>query len=191
IRYSKIYNVYENILISFLKPREELTPMIFPETGKKFNALVLTDILFTMMKKLDGVEAKILTLIFKSNGLTDFVSRRGAKGGVVDLGWALNVFSRFPARISSIFTLGHYMYDSNRDIRMFALIAFFEHDPARIALTLKNYHYKLMPRDYANIYDFAVRNSIDPAIFELLLKSKNRSVVNFGRHLLKLNGLKS
>jgi len=186
-KYAKIYNIYKNRLLQYLSPHKELVPMIFPDIEKKMNSKVLTDMIFNLMLKVDGTEAKIMTLIFRSNGLTDYVSKYGGKGSKRQLCRALNVFSRFPARISSIFTLGHYLYDKDRDVRMFALIAFFMHDPQRLSLTLKNYPYRLMMRDYANIYDFCVRNSSD-INYELLEKSRNKSVVNFSRQLIKLKG---
>jgi len=131
-----------------------------------------------------------LLLIFRSNCLSNELLEKYARGGTYRSLEMLSIFREVPAPASTMFMIGRYMCSKNQDVRMFALLALFNHDNKKIIPGLRNYSYPLCMRDYANIWSFISRRSISFRNAELLLTSKNKSVCAFGQKLTAFYGLK-
>lgn len=189
-RREKVAEQYDELICKYLAPADKLVPFTFPGLSRKVNREVLVSRIYTLTTHLTGVEKRMLVLMFRSNSLYMDIFSKYTKGSKNRLCKVLFLFNEIPAPNYGMFRIGHHMYSEDRNVRLFALIAYFNHDPKKVIPMLKSYPYDLAPRDFANIYAFISSNSVPMHNVELLLDSKNKTVALFGEKLMKIYGMK-
>ncbi len=180
---------YTRRLLECLQPQESLPVTRFPDTEYLFHRRLLIGLLTGLASSLDGVEYRILRLVFHENGLDRHVLTECRYRDDIHKIRALAVFIDIPMPAELVDELGRFRESRNHELRMTALLAWLNHDSATLFERLAGHSLALSDRECAGIYALARLRGVPLAGAGALLDSCNPSVARFGRRVLKLNGV--
>lgn len=189
-RFSRgIRETYTRKLCECLQPQDSLPDMVFPDIQYSFNRRILIRLLSDLTAMLEGVEGRILRLIFHENGLDFHILRECRIYNDFRKIHAMSVFVDIPIPDSLMKEVDRFMDSQNKELRMVALLVWLNREPESMMERLAGYPHELSDRSCANIYALAQRRYVSAAEARKLLDSPNLSVVRFGQRVLKLKGL--
>ena len=184
-----VRETYTEKLCQCLQPQNHLPDVIFPDIQYSFNRRVLVRLLTELTTMLEGVEGRILRLIFLENGLDYHILRECRLYNDFRKIHAMSVFIDIPITAGLMKETARFMDSQNNELRMVALLVWLNQEPETMIERLVEYPHELSDRDCANIYALAQRRYVPVTEAEKLVDSANPSVVRFGQRVLKLNGL--
>ena len=188
-RFSRgIRETYTRKLCECLQPQDHLPDMVFPDIQYSFNRRILIRLLTDLTAMLEGVEGRILRLIFHENGLDFHILRECRIYNDFRKIHAMSVFIDIPIPEGLMKEVSRFMDSQNNELRMVSLLVWLNREPETMLERLSGYPHALSDRDCANIYALAQRRYIPASEAEKLLDSPNLSVARFGKRVLKLNG---
>jgi len=182
-----VRETYTLKLCECLQPQDHLPEMVFPDIQYAFNRRVLIRLLVELSSMLEGVEGRILRLIFHENGLDFHILRECRLHNDYRKINAMSVFIDIPIPDHIQKELSRFFDSQNNELRMVALLVWLNREPETMMDRLAGYPHLLSDRDCANIYSLAQRRSVAYTEAEKLLASSNPSVVRFGERVLRLN----
>lgn len=184
-----VRETYTQRLCDCLRPQDTLPSMVFPDIEYSFNRRILVNLLSTLSPMLEGVESRILRLIFYDNGLEHHILRECRFQDDLRKIRSLSIFIDFPIPERLMTALSGLLNSRNNELRMVVLLAWLNQEPARIIDRLVEYPHELSDRECANIYALVQRRrDIPTQEAEKLFRSANPSVIRFGYRVLKLHG---
>lgn len=183
-----VRETYTRKLCECLQPQDSLPSMVFPDIEYAFNRRVLIRLLVNLTPMLEGVEGRILRLIFHDNGLDRHILQECRFYDDFRKIRSISVFIDIPIPADLMTEFSRFLDSRNNELRMVSLLVWLNQDPPEMLDRLAGYPHELSDRDCANIYALAQRRYIPVAEAEKLIHSPNPSVVRFGRRVLKLNG---
>ncbi len=178
---------YTRQLLECLQPGDTLPSTRFPDTEYLFHRRRLIELLGELSPMLEGVEHRILRLIFYNNDLDRHILQECRWKNELRKTRALSVFVDVPMPDELTDELGRFRDSANLELRMVALLAWLNHDPEALFERLAEHPHPLSDRECANIYALARRRGVALEGAGELLRSGNPSVIRFGRNVLKLN----
>lgn len=179
---------YTRQLLECLQPQDHLPYLVFPDIEYAFNRRVLIRLLVDLTVVLEGVEGRILILIFNDNGLYRHILRECRYKNDYRKIMAMSVFQDIRIPDYMMEELRRFLDSQNKELRMFSMLVWLNQEPEEMMDRLARYPHELSDRDCANINALAQRRTIFVSEAEKLLDSPNASVCRFGRRVLKLNG---
>ncbi len=189
-RFSRpIRESYTRRLLECLQPGDSLPTTRFPDTEYLFHRRRLIDLLGELSPMLEGVEHRILRLIFYDNDLDRHIVQECRWKNDFRKTRAVSVFVDVPMPDALTDELGRFRDSANLELRMVALLAWLNHDPTELFERLVEHPHPLSDRECANIYSLARRRGVPLGEAEKLLRSENPAVIRFGRRVLKMNAV--
>lgn len=179
---------YSRQLLECLQPNERLPEVRFPDIQYAFHRQTLLRLIGELYVMLDGIEARILRLIFLRNGLFHHILRECRNGSDYQKVRAISVYLDLPIQPDMMSEVSRYLDSENHELRMTSLLVWLNMDPATATEKLVGYPHALSPRESAHIFELFRRRGLPPGEADHLLASPNPSVVRLGRHILKQRG---
>ncbi len=176
---------YSRKLFDCLEPQERLPDVRFPDIRYAFHRQTLLSLIGELYVMLEGIEARILQLIFRTNGLYHHILRECRQGNDARKVRAISVYLNLPIRPAMMVEVSRYLDSENPELRMISLLVWLNMDPGTMTEKLIGYPHRLSPRDCAHIFDLFVRRCVPGNETARLLSSPNPSVVRLGKYLLK------
>jgi hypothetical protein len=137
---------------------------------------------------LEGIEARILRLIFLRNGLFHHILRECRHGDDHRKVRAISVYLDLPIQPDMMVEVSRWLDSENHELRMISLLVWLNMDPATLAEKLVGYPHTLSPRDCANIFNLFITRNLPAGDAARLLSSPNPSVARLGKYILKQRG---
>ena len=182
-----VRETYTMKLCECLQPQDSLPDVRFPDIQYLFHRRVLIRLIGDLTVMLEGVEARILQLVFHSNGLYHHILRECRTGNDMQKVRAISVYLDLPIQPNMMVEISRYLDSENHELRMVTLLIWLNMDPAGMIEKLVDYPHTLSDRDCANIYSLFNRRHVAPEEAVKLLESPNPSVLRFGKQVQKLS----
>ena len=185
----EVKEIYTQKLCECLQPQDHLPSLVFPDIEYSFNRRILIRLLVDLTVMLEGVEGRILLLIFHDNGLYGHILSECRYNNDHRKIRAMSVFQDIPIPDEVMNELERFLNSRNNELRMISLLVWLNQKPEEMMERLTRYPHELSDRDCANIYALAQRRYVPAMEAVKLLSSSNPTVSRFGKRVLKLKGL--
>lgn len=187
-KYSRnIKESYTRKLCECLQPQDQLPDVVFPDIQYSFNRRILLQLLSDLSVMLEGVEGRILRLIFHENGLDYHIQTECRLHDDHRKIRALSVFIDIPLPEGQMPELQRFLNSRNNELQMVALLVWLNQKPEEMAIRLSRYPHPLSDRECSNMYALGQRHALPISDVRYLLDSPNPYVRRFGRKVITIN----
>ena len=190
-RKRKIWELYKEILISYLNEQNELDVPYFPNLNHTVNKRVLIEQLYELANIIYGRKQIKLRYLYRDNNLQPYLLKKIKTGSWPIKSLYLKYLSIRPFRGEMVINLSRLTESANPEIRLYSQLAYISQYSEQALSFLKGYPHRLSEWDQMNLYETMIHNSIPiPDLYEYL-QSGNESVIVFALRLIRWYYLKS
>ncbi|MFW6101562.1 MAG: hypothetical protein ACOC90_09255 [Bacteroidota bacterium] len=187
----KVWELYKEILISYLNEQNELDVPHFPSLNYTTNRKILIEQLYELANIIYGRKQIKLRYVYRDNNLQPFLLKKIKKGPWPIRALYLKYLSIRPFRGEMMINLSKLTESPNPEVRLYSQLAYISQYSDQALSFLEGYHHTLSEWDQMNLYEAMIQNSIPiPDLYEYL-QSGNDSVVVFALRLIRWYYLKN
>jgi len=190
-RKRKIWELYKEILISYLNEQNELDVPYFPGLHRDANKRILIEQLYELAYIIYGRMQIKLRYVYRDNNLQPYLLKKIRTGAWPIKALYLKYLSIRPFRGEMLINLSKLTESSNPEVRLYSQLAYISQYSDQALSFLEGYSHILTEWDQMNLYETMIHNSIPlPDLYEYL-RSGNESVIVFALRLIRWYYLKS
>lgn len=187
----KTWELYKEILISYLNEQNELDVPYFPNLNKPNNKRILIEQLYELANIIYGRKQIKLRFLYRDNNLQPYLLKKIRTGPWPIKALYLKYLSIRPFRGEMMINLSKLTESSNPEIRLYSQLAYISQYSDQALSFLEGYSHVLSEWDQMNLYETMIHNSIPiPDLYEYL-RSGNESVIVFALRLIRWYYLKN
>lgn len=187
----KSWELYKEILISYLNEQNELDVPYFPGLHRDANKRILIEQLYELAYIIYGRMQIKLRYVYRDNNLQPYLLKKIRTGAWPIKALYLKYLSIRPFRGEMLINLSKLTESSNPEVRLYSQLAYISQYSDQALSFLEGYSHILTEWDQMNLYETMIHNSIPlPDLYEYL-RSGNESVIVFALRLIRWYYLKS